>query len=162
MWDGQTNTITMKLSTNELAEIYKRKGKSPTLICDLDNSELPLKGSSTISRLQTLFQSRLWSTITSLHLFLNLSLPIFVRCSPHPLLKPKVGHSRALDARKGIALCFVIVDELWHEKIWKDWCRNETNGKYFAQAFAHAKYPSKIRSTWVRSLNDGANAAYEW
>jgi hypothetical protein len=53
------------------------------------------------------------------------------------------------NAKKGIAVCFVIVDELFHESIWRTWSDSRSSGSYFAKVFIHAKNPSNILSEWV-------------
>ena len=58
----------------------------------------------------------------------------------------------------------LIVDELYHEDIWRHWLESIEYSllhskdsdshpavRYRAQLFIHAKSPDKIRSEWVRS-----------
>jgi hypothetical protein len=49
---------------------------------------------------------------------------------------------------RSVALCFVIVDELVHEEIWRQWI-SEGNELFVAKVFIHAKFPNKISSKWV-------------
>lgn len=55
--------------------------------------------------------------------------------------------------KKYIAICIVIVDQLYHEEIWKKWMdtgNTETESPYVAEIFVHSKHPEKIESTWLR------------
>lgn len=56
--------------------------------------------------------------------------------------------SKGSSSRRYIAVCIVIVDDLYHEEIWKRWCTDSQN--FGAELFIHAKYPAKIESPWVK------------
>jgi hypothetical protein len=43
----------------------------------------------------------------------------------------------------------VIVDELYHEDIWKHWCQEESRN-FGAELFIHAKHPERVQSIWVK------------
>lgn len=51
----------------------------------------------------------------------------------------------------------VIVDELYHEDVWRAWLETSNTSisssspyKYHAKLFIHAKYPERIQSEWVK------------
>eukprot|EP01031_Cornospumella_fuschlensis_P032007 gene32007-38700_t len=71
--------------------------------------------------------------------------------SLHPVKDAIDGYER------GIAICVVIVDELYHEEIWKAWLATNSSSQsaskrfnYHAELFIHAKYPDRIQSEWVK------------
>eukprot|EP01036_Dinobryon_divergens_P022065 gene22065-30299_t len=128
------------LSLSDLTQLYQRRKSPPKLLCDLSNAELPLKGSDTIDRLNKLFNSRLYGS--------------------HPAFSRPVDTTK--NAKKGIALCFVIVDELFHESIWRTWSDSRSSGSYFAKVFIHAKNPSKILSEWTRQRTLDVTFKPEW
>ncbi|RYH31053.1 hypothetical protein EON65_03590 [archaeon] len=73
------------------------------------------------------------------------------RNSLHPVNEPIEGTER------GIAICLVIVDKLYHEEIWKGWLKSYSTSisssaphTYHAKLFIHAKYPDRIQSEWVK------------
>lgn len=60
-----------------------------------------------------------------------------------------------------IAICLVIVDDLLHEDIWREWL-GSGGTDYAARLFIHAKYPDRIRSAWVREHTLSISHHPEW
>jgi hypothetical protein len=51
---------------------------------------------------------------------------------------------------KHIALLVICIDELPYEHIWKAWAAAATTGDTLVSILVHAKYPSKVQSSWLR------------
>ena len=50
-----------------------------------------------------------------------------------------------------VALCFLVVEDIPHELIWREWIRqSEAEGTYGVKVYIHAKFPSKLKSDWSR------------
>lgn len=77
------------------------------------------------------------------------------RSCPSPLPR-SLGSSRKI-----IAVCLVIVDELFHEEIWKAWL-NSGNEEYSGALFIHAKNPEAIQSPWVKQHTLQYSFRPEW
>jgi hypothetical protein len=80
--------------------------------------------------------------------------------------------SRPAGSPRTIAICIVIVDELYHEDIWKHWLsENESSAssssssaqsrEYDARFYIHAKRPDRV-SDWVRERLIPECFAPEW
>ena len=50
----------------------------------------------------------------------------------------------------GLCILIMIINDLEHEKIWKYWLENNNNNPI--KLLMHAKYPSKVTSSWVRNI----------
>jgi hypothetical protein len=51
---------------------------------------------------------------------------------------------------KHIALLVICIDELPYEHIWKAWAETASTGDTLVSILVHAKYPSKVQSSWLR------------
>jgi len=131
-----------KLSLSELTKLYSASNKPPSAI----ETSTSLPGSSTLDKLSKLFFSR-----ESSKLFAAAS-------TKGQTVIPPLG-------RPAIAVCLVIVDELFHEAIWKEWVEQgvSATSRYEARLFIHAKNPERIESPWVQScLLQGETFKPEW
>lgn len=78
----------------------------------------------------------------------------FTRSSSTLYAKPSsddtIGNGKECNT---IAICLIIVEELLHEDIWRQWIDdNNSNDKLFkAKLVIHAKNPEKIKSEWVKA-----------
>jgi hypothetical protein len=129
-----------KASFNTLTATYRNREK-PTLSLANCAAQLPI-GSSPCEILTNLMNSRrlccLFLQFTSLNLFRRIgSLPSSVPSS---------------FARKTFLICVVIVDELYHESIWRRWLEDGDSAcEYQAELLIHAKYPDAPGySPWVK------------
>ena len=128
-----------KLSLGELTKLYSSSNKAPSPL----EPTTALPGVTTLEKLSKLQFSR-----ESSKLFAAPSrLSILPACS-----------------KQTVAVCLVIVDELFHEAIWREWVeQGEASGRYEARLFIHAKHPERISSLWVRScLLRGKTFKPEW
>ncbi len=69
-----------------------------------------------------------------------------------------------LRPKQYFAVCIVIVDQLYHEEIWKRWIEegNTPTCSYGAEIFIHAKYPERIQSPWVQNRLIDKSFSPEW
>ena len=67
---------------------------------------------------------------------------------------------------KTIAICLVIVEDLLHEDVWRQWIEDNNtqinDREYKAKLFIHAKNPEKIKSEWVKSHTLSHSYRPEW
>jgi len=103
-----------------------------------------LAGTSPLEKLNKLFYAREKSTV-------------FAAPSPLALQVP-------VDQQRTVGICLVVVDELYHEDIWRAWVeQGEVPGARFkARLFVHAKYPDRISSAWVRAQTLAFTHSPEW
>lgn len=68
--------------------------------------------------------------------------------------------------QRTVAICLVIVDNLYHEAIWRHWIEQggEQGGAraFTARLFIHAKFPDRIKSQWVRERIVRSSLQPEW
>ena len=133
--------MSSKLSMNDLLKAYSNRNISPNYL----NTQI-LEGSTTLEKLDKLAFTRSSSTLYA-----------------KPLSSDIIGTGREC---KTIAICLVIVEELLHEDIWRQWIEdNNTNINdriYKAKLFIHAKNPEKIKSEWVKSYTLPHSYRPEW
>ena len=60
--------------------------------------------------------------------------------------------SSSKNSKPTIALCFLVVEDIPHEKIWREWIRqsNNNNSKYNVNVYIHAKFPEKLKTKWAK------------
>ncbi len=60
--------------------------------------------------------------------------------------------NRVSSIEKNIGILFIIVDSFPNEAVWRLWLETSTNGKSkdSVQVWFHAKYPNRVKSSWVR------------
>ena len=64
---------------------------------------------------------------------------------------------------KSISLLIIIIDELPTEYIWRDWLNYmDAQYKFRVKIYIHAKFPSRVRSSWVRDRLIRSNLKPEW
>lgn len=49
-----------------------------------------------------------------------------------------------------VCLCFIIIDSLPHEFIWRTWLKQAGDEAKRVHIYIHAKYPNAVRSAWVK------------
>ena len=130
------------LSMSDLLKAYGNRNQPPAYL----NKETNLEGKTTLEKLDKLAYTRNSSSLYS---------------------KPSNTDIEAIGGHsKTIAICLVIVDELIHEDIWRQWIDdNNTNANdknYQAKLFIHAKNPEKIKSEWVKSHTLKKTYRPEW
>jgi hypothetical protein len=74
--------------------------------------------------------------------------------------KPVFPSSQVHANQKTIGVCIVIVEELYHERIWRYLC--EQSSDYNLRLFIHAKHPEGVRSHWVKSRLVESELLPEW
>lgn len=128
-----------KLSLGELTKLYSASNKAPSPL----EPTTALPGVTTLEKLSKLQFSRE-------------SSKLFAAPSRLAILPAS--------SKQTVAVCLVIVDELFHEAIWREWVeQGEASGRYEARLFIHAKHPERISSLWVRScLLKGKTFKPEW
>lgn len=130
-----------KLSLSELTKLYSTSNKPPIPV----EPSTRLQGTSTLDKLSKLLFSRESSKLFAA-----------------PSRQAAAPSSSTSSSKKGIAICLVIVDELFHELIWKQWTE-QSSEKYNVKLFIHAKHPERIKSLWVQSfLLKGKTFKPEW
>lgn len=98
----------------------------------LIENETHLAGETILEKLDTLFQQRRLSSINDV--------------------------IRSSTSNGKLAVCIVIVDNLHHEEIWRDWLGDEE----YAKLYIHAKFPEKITSDWVKTRLIPQSFKPEW
>lgn len=73
-----------------------------------------------------------------------------------------MNNRSAPSEKRSIAICLVIVDELYHEEIWRRWLETSGESSYEAELFIHAKSPDKVESNWVRDHLISKSFRPEW
>lgn len=119
----------MALSLSELTKLYGASNKPPPGI----EANTVLPGITTLEKLSKLYYTRETSRLFA------------APCS-------RGAPSSSAGRRPTIAICVVIVDELYHEAIWRDWIEQsaQAQANYDARLFIHAKFPERITSGWVK------------
>eukprot|EP00949_MAST-11_sp_MAST-11-sp1_P004711 g4711.t1 len=52
--------------------------------------------------------------------------------------------------RKTLALCFLCVENLPHEAIWREWISQAKASAYDVRVYVHAKFPERLQSAWAK------------
>ncbi len=62
------------------------------------------------------------------------------------------GNKINKDSKPSVALCFLIVEDIPHERIWREWIRQSNNksSNYSVDVYIHAKFPEKLKTKWAR------------
>lgn len=144
--------MTSKLSFAELSKLYGSSNKPPAAL----EASTVLAGTTTLDKLSKLFFSR-----ESSKLF---AAPCVSAAASSSSLSLSSSSSATGGSKQGIAICLVIVDDLYHEALWREWVElSKSSVKYEARLFIHAKHPERISSAWVRScLLQGRTFKPEW
>ena len=131
--------MTSKLSMADLLKGYSNRNQAPSYL----NKQL-LEGKNTLEKLEKLAFARSSSTLYA-----------------KPSNDDTIGNG--IDCNT-IAICLVIVEELLHEDIWKQWIEdvNTSDRLYKAKLIIHAKNPENIKSEWVKSLTLKHTYHPEW
>lgn len=134
-------------SLKELLEIKRRKSSDsfkssgdqhdPSTMNELSILEFNIPGTSTLMKLRKLQAERISFGVRSVN-YVN-------------------------DKQFTICVLLVIVDKLIHESIWKAWMQAENfSSKYKVKLIIHAKYPDKIKSSWVKERTIPETFSPEW
>lgn len=67
-----------------------------------------------------------------------------------------------VEASGCLQLCFIIIDTLPHELIWRTWLRHGGMATDRVKITIHAKYPSAVSSDWVRERLVPFNLCPSW
>jgi hypothetical protein len=127
-----------KFSIAELCSIYKKKGEKEIPKLLNEDTIIGNNSDSILTKLEKLLFTREKGEFTK---------------EPFPTIQ------------NTISICLVIVDDLYHEEIWRNWIEtnnNNINSKYKAKLIIHAKYPDNIKSKWVKDRTLSESFLPEW
>jgi hypothetical protein len=82
-----------------------------------------------------------------LHTFRTLRKERTLLRGPAP---PPPGTKKAYDRPK-LALCFLIVEDIPHEEVWREWIKQSVGSKYGVRVYIHAKFPERLASPWMKA-----------
>ncbi len=96
--------------------------------------------------------------MSSVHIHFLIAHSLFINRFRRPTAP--VSWSLSVVNQRKVAICVIIIDELIHEDIWREW--SETGRQSSAQFYIHAKHPNRIKSEWVRKRLITESYKPEW